>query len=230
MNSKKYCVIDSNKKFIEALDRDTNNFDTVYTVPPNVSEYVDAFWQEPEWKLVRDLKRQKEERVKGGLVPEVEPYKSTVGEFPETTYDMIKEETCRKHVKYFEKRKIQFDQAICFYFEKGKIPKEFKGHKKELDKALQLCKDRNVEIVFRTEIEPLPKPSDGTSLTYPGIPDDEHEGTNYDQVTQTSVSKRDQKEKRIDMPAMYPDLPAFVFNYPLEMNTYIHYILDLKQK
>ena len=227
MNSKKYCVIDLNKKFIEALDRDTDNRDTVYTVPPNVSEYVDAFWQEPEWKLVRDLKRQKAERQKGQLVPEVDLLLSKLGEFSEETYEMIKNKTCKKHVKYFERRMVQFDQAICFYFEKGKIPKEFKGHKKELDKALQSSKDQTVELIFSTEPEGMPDPSDITKLNLSGISEDDFD-TNYIPVTEQVF--RDQLEKKIDMSAMYPNLPEFVFNYPLELNTYVQYILDLEQK
>lgn len=163
MEFRKHCVIDQNKKFVRVLDADTPNVETVYTVPPRILEYTEAYWMDPGW----DIRRNNEllNQITTNQVSSISAKSVAVKNLAEESRRPILE--ARKNAiskvnenleERFEIRLEQLKQTIMFYYEKYDIPDFYREYKSILEKYLEKSKNKEFteEDIFLVEIELTP--------------------------------------------------------------------------
>lgn len=148
---KKYCVLDSQNKFInsyETLDEDSKiKFNVIYEIPPKVTSGTIAFWQNGSWKVRRkkpsdDIDHVLYEKAKDMQYEKLE--NRVRSRFTFAVQKKGRRITHKEMINFLEIELNRYLKTIVdLSFNKQKVPKIFKTYAKELQDTIELIKSKS---------------------------------------------------------------------------------------
>jgi len=161
---KKYCILDSEKKYIESKDTITEeekiqgNF--IFEIPPNINDKIVAFWENDSWKTRR---KKLTDNIDQKLYNELSTLqydnilKGVISKYTFSTQKKGRKLTHKEIKNFLEIELNKYKKAVIeLSYNKEKIPKIYKNYITELeetiDKIKKASKNKNNTLTkFRYE-------------------------------------------------------------------------------